>query len=138
MQEIKGVNTWLTFTVSNSEDSKFPCCRRESSSANCEYGGYSYLNYWKCYSPFQHANVLVRDETFNAPYFASPPITGSLAVKNEKLSHLEGQLCWRSRYIVKHSDCFHLCTHMQTQHALQSTQKLLSLLSKIHMLYLLL
>lgn len=43
----------------------------------------------KRHSPFQHADVLVRDETLNPANFASPPITGRLAVEGYKISLLE-------------------------------------------------
>lgn len=69
----------------------------------------------KCHSPFQHTDVLVRDETLNPSHLSSPPITRGLAVKDERLALLEGKLSWGSRYIVEHSHRLPFCTRQQTQ-----------------------
>lgn len=79
------------------------------------------LNYreWG-HSPLQHADVFVRDETFDPSHFPSPPVTRGLAVKDDNLSHFERQLCWRPRHIVKESHSLYLCKHLETVNGVYS------------------
>lgn len=66
------------------------------------------------YSPFQHTDVLMRDETFNSSHFPSPPVTGGLAVEDDELAHLEGELRRRPGHVVEHGHSLQLCVHTHT------------------------